>query len=144
MWFKNYRHFLDLKDRFSDELFSVVSCECGFKFLSPRPTMYEIGKYYENDNYDPHKENKLNKFDKFYRFIQKITIRWKYKYIIKFIKRGSLLDIGGGSGEFCDYLKKNEWDVSLQDFSNKARRLSIQRNIKSYSTLDVIENKNLI
>ena len=31
--------------------------------------------------------------------------------------------------------------MSLQDFSNKARRLSIQRNIKSYSTLDVIENK---
>ena len=93
-------------------------------------------------NHQNHRHlNLLFCFDKFYKLIQKLTIKWKYKYIIKFIKRGSLLDIGGGSGEFCNYLKKKKWDVSLQDFSNKARALSIQHNVKAYSSIDEIENK---
>ena len=38
------------------ETFIIVQCEnCGFKYLNPRPTITAIEKYYDVEEYHPHK-----------------------------------------------------------------------------------------
>ena len=86
-------------------VFDLVKCRCGLILLNPRPDSIEISKYYDK-TYLPHLGQKKTLFNRIYRFVQKLTFKWK----INILKRHSgdfynVLDIGGGSGTFCTYLK---------------------------------------
>lgn len=89
----------------SDDIFKLVKCECNFIYLNPRPDSNEISKYY-NREYIPHLIESKSYFDSLYTFVQKFTFKWKLKIIKKNSRKSkSVLDIGGGSGAFCEFLK---------------------------------------
>ena len=138
--------FIQITDRFGDESFQIVNCECGFKYLSPRPELNEISSYYEDGNYDPHRTYNKSFFEKVYGWVQKKALKWKFTHISKFVTSGSLLDIGGGSGEFCAYFKSKGWTTVLQDSSEKARKNANSADITAYGLLSDINNEkfNLI
>ena len=119
--------------------FQIVKCECGFVYLNPRPEESEISKYYSNDNYTPHQQNTVNIFDRIYKFVQLFTLRWKYRKISVFKKSGKLLDIGGGQGEFCNYMKNSGWDVLLQDNSELARDIAKNNGLDTIISLSSID-----
>jgi len=133
--------YIEVLDRFSCKSFQIVKCECGFKFLSPRPKFSGITYYYENDDYDPHRLENKSIFHTVYGWVQKIALRWKFKHISKFIRSGNLLDIGGGGGRFCSYFKSKGWRVSLQDNSSKARFLAQEADIETYTLLSEIQSQ---
>ena len=128
--FKNFIEVSDRLDFRNNKIFNIVKCECDFLYLNPRPTIEEISKYYKNSNYDPHKKNKKTFKDILYRFVQKLAISIKSNRIKKHISSGNLLDIGGGMGEFSEYMNNNGFSVTLQDnHSNYSGNLEFYNDI---------------
>jgi len=102
--------YLNLKDRFniSDDVFSLVKCECSFIYLNPRPNETEINKYYNTKDYSPH-----NKVTIFYKLAQHFSFKWKFNLIKKYAnKKNKILDYGSGKSEFSDYLNKRNFEVN--------------------------------
>jgi len=75
-------------------------------FLNPRPTIDEIGKYYEN--YHLHIDiSNLSWFEKQILLVETIgNARYKTKD-----KNNKLLEIGFGDGLFLEYMSNKKWDV---------------------------------
>ena len=126
-------------DRFDKKsLYDIVKCECGMRFLNPRVPADKIAKYYQHNSYQPHyKNNSL--VNLLYRIAQLFNNRFKLKTIKLFHNQGSILDYGGGDGQFANFMSKKNWNSKnyeplLQDISD----LSLNENeIKSHS-FDVI------
>jgi len=138
----NNTHFLDVKDRFRGESFVIVKCEeCNFVFLSPRPTIDEISAYYDSNEYDPHNINENSLFNTSYRFVQQWALRWKLSCIRKFRLNGSLLDIGGGTGDFCSFMSHKGWDTLMQDSSNRACQIAESNGINTVKNIADINVK---
>lgn len=134
-----FQNFIKVKDRFSlsrIENFQLVKCNCNFILLNPRPNSDEISNFYNHTDYDPHKKRNLSFYDIIYKLVQKIALKIKFSRIIKFKKKGELLDIGGGQGEFAIYMQNKGFSSTLQDnFSNYKGIL------KFYSNIDKLKNK---
>ena len=110
--------FITLNDRLnkSSQKFHLLQCTCGFIYLNPRPSSENIKHYYQSENYDPFIESTNPIWKTLYRYVQKISLSWKYKIIRRYIQGGRLLDIGGGKGDFADFMhEKEDWNVTLQD-----------------------------
>ena len=130
--------FLNTKDRFGLDEFTLVKCKCGFVFLNPRPESSKILDYYNHPHYHPHTTPSRT-----YRIVQKIALFWKKSILQKFIKSGKLLDIGGGSGEFCNYMSQFNWDVTLQDSLISNSVISKNSQVKTVSSLkELSEDSN--
>jgi len=134
-------HFINVLDRLSQKSkdYELVRCKCNFIYLNPRPDCKNISSYYRSSNYNPH--NKFNNYiwSKIYKYIQSIALRWKYKKIYNFITRGKLLDIGGGNGEFAEYMFTQGWQVVMQD---KISDISLENNsYKFVKNLNEINSK---
>ena len=114
---KNAHHFITLNDRLNktSQKYNLLQCRCGFIYLNPRPPSKEIHKYYRSLSYDPHTKLSNSMWKMFYRNVQQLTMRWKYSIIKQYYNKGSLLDIGGGKGEFAEFIHKKGWDVMMQD-----------------------------
>ena len=98
----DYKKIQDTHDL--NTFFNLSKCDCGFIFLNPRPDENEISKYYD-ELYLPH-TSKKSFFNMIYNLIQKVTFFWKWAILRKkSYKLNSLLDIGGGSGNFSKFLK---------------------------------------
>ena len=114
---KNASHFITLNDRLSKsaQKYTLVRCNCGFVYLNPRPSVEDIGQYYQSEDYDPHNNSLNGIWNSIYHFVQQLSLRWKYRIIRSYIQRGRLLDIGGGKGDFVEFIYDKGWDVTLQD-----------------------------
>ncbi|WP_373521230.1 class I SAM-dependent methyltransferase [Aquiflexum sp.] len=108
-------------------------------FTNPRPTLEEISKYYESEDYISH-QNKTNNFTNFlYKLVRKITIRNKVSLINQLNPtRGKLLDIGCGTGYFLKEASKQKWKVTGIEPNPVARELSIKKSIKVFESIEEI------
>ncbi len=123
----------------SKQDFSVCQCKsCGFKFTNPRPMAKDLGQYYESDEYISHSNTQKSMLDKIYQVVRKYTISKKVNLINSLSKKGNILDIGCGTGEFLNACKQNGWQVTGIEPGNKARTFAI----KQYS-LQVGEESDL-
>ena len=134
--------FITLTDRLTHNVqtFQLVKCECNFVYLNPRPDSHQISSYYQSSKYDPH--NTINKdgWAKMYRFIQQVTMRWKYNKIVSIKPSGRLLDIGGGNGDFAVFMASKGWDVVLQDTISKVVDRNIDKNFESVKDLHILKD----
>ena len=97
----------------ASEIFDIVKCQCDFIYLNPRPSVLEIGEYYESESYIPHRNS-----SSIYNFLQKIAFKWKYNKLIntKSVEDCRLLDFGSGSDKFLNYLSSmTNWDLYSYD-----------------------------
>ena len=117
-------------------IFNLVKCDCGLIFLNPRPDSVEISKYY-NEKYLPHVITKKNFFNRIYRFIQRFTFRWKVSIIKKYSGDFSnVLDIGGGAGGFCNYLKnKNKIAINFDPYLSDSSKFDLNKNVNKYDLI---------
>ena len=134
--------FLTLSDRLTDKLqtFQLVKCECNFVYLNPRPDSQQISSYYQSSKYDPHNIINGDGWGKMYRFIQQVTMRWKYNKIVSIKPSGRLLDIGGGNGDFAVFMASKGWDVVLQDTISKVVDRNIDKNFESVKDLHILKD----
>ncbi|MBF88074.1 MAG: methyltransferase [Candidatus Marinimicrobia bacterium] len=118
------------------EIFDIFECSrCKSRHTSPIPDEQEISRYYNSEEYRPHnlKSQKISDF--IYRTIRGIMIEKKRKWIRDFsgLKRGRLLDVGSGTGEFAASMRNNGWEVCCVESSKHIRSIA-----KENYSLDVI------
>lgn len=97
----------------SKELFTIQVCEsCTLRFTNPRPSLAEIGRYYETEEYISHTDAAApGLINRMYRRVRSYTLRRKRALIESFLPKGSMLDIGCGTGDFAGAMQKAGWQV---------------------------------
>lgn len=137
----DFEKFISCKDyTVSHEIFSIVKCKnCDLKFTNPRPTLVEIGKYYDSPEYISHSNSSKGIINSLYQRIRKYTISKKIKIIEELINKNQLrvLDIGCGTGEFLNACKNMGWETTGVEPGTNAREFAI----KNYS-LNVFKNED--
>jgi len=107
--------FKDIKDHsVSGENFAVWECGgCTMRFTQNIPDQEQIGRYYKSDAYVSHTDTKEGLVNRIYHFIRKITIRQKRNMLVSETgkSKGSILDIGCGTGAFLHEMQKTGWNV---------------------------------
>lgn len=94
--------------------FPVIKCNsCSFKFTGDCPPEKEIGQYYKSENYISHSDTSKGILARLYHLARTLMLRRKYNLVKKYtgLKKGTLLDIGCGTGYFPGYFKKHGWEA---------------------------------
>ena len=110
----------------SHKEFTIAECDsCKFKFTNPRPFEREIGGYYKSEDYISHSNTSKGFINSIYQSVRKYTIKKKVQLINSLNKKGRLLDIGCGTGEFLNMCQNNGWKTKGIEPSPEARRFGI-------------------
>lgn len=122
---------MDIRDHFlTGETFHLLICRrCGCGVTDPWPEGQEMDRYYQSRDYISHSASSKGIVNKIYLFIRKIAIRKKYRLVCNVAKRsrGSILDVGCGSGELLYLFKKKHWNVGGIEPDENTRRKAISR-----------------
>lgn len=87
--------------------------QCGLIFISPRPTYAEILNLYDHDQAHYSAESQISG-----AFMKRLFAKHNLRIIKKFIKNGSMLEIGAGAGYFLDEARKEGFEVNGIEFNN--------------------------
>lgn len=109
----------------------------------PQPSLENLSKYYENANYISHTDSKKTLFEKMYQFVKQIALKNKLKLINSLSKKGKILDIGAGVGDFLATLQKDGWQTIGYEPSPNARTIAKQKGISFVDSFSEIENHSL-
>lgn len=119
---------LKCRDHFvSGKEFFVYKCQaCNFLFTQDYPEENEIGAFYASDKYISHSDTSAGLSNKLYRLSRNVMLQRKRQLIerVTGLKKGSLLDIGSGTGYFVNVMKKAGWLTKGVEISEKARNFS--------------------
>ncbi len=135
---KNLKNYLTVKDNsVSKETFELLYDEnLDLLITSPQPAEDVLGRYYESDDYISHTDGKRSIFEKAYHFVKNIALKNKLSLINDLQKsRGSLLDIGAGTGDFLLVAKKNGWKTVGIEPSEKAKAIAQRKGVELRSNL---------
>ena len=90
------------------------------------PVESEMGRYYDSPAYLPHSDSNKGLMNRAYHLVRRIMLTRKSRLIKHScrLKRGSLLDIGTGTGYFPAYMLKKGWTVTAIEKSEQARRFA--------------------
>ena len=119
------------------EPFSLFRCSaCGFIFTQDHPDESSIGRYYSSDEYLSHNDTAKGISGRLYRFTRSIMLRRKRRMVEQMTgtEKGTLLDIGSGTGHFLGEMKRAGWEVKGIEINEKARQYSV-----SEQNVDVID-----
>jgi len=114
----------------SEEKFRLLKCNhCGFVFTYDPPEEDEINQYYLSEDYISHADRKSSLFDIIYHLVRGHMIRKKYNLttVICRKNRGTILDVGSGTGYFASFMQKKEWDATGVEISERARNYSVSK-----------------
>ena len=141
---ENAQLHIELKDLFlTQEPFKILECkDCGLLYTIPRPNKNEIGKYYKSDEYYSHQENKEGFIPKVYEKVKSINLKNKYTIATEKTRKGKILDIGCGVGDFLHTMEQHGWEGTGVEPSEEAKAIAKNR-IKA-QLLSSEEQENLI
>ncbi len=141
---ENAQLHIELKDLFlTQEPFKILECkDCGLLYTKPRPNKKEIGKYYKSDEYYSHQENKEGFIPKVYEKVKSINLKNKYTITTEKTRKGKILDIGCGVGDFLHTMEQHGWEGTGVEPSEEAKAIAKNR-IKA-QLLSSEEQENLI
>lgn len=135
--------YLKVKDHsVSGEEFELLLDEnLGLLKTHPQPAPENLGRYYESDDYISHTDGKRSFFEKIYHLVKQKALRDKIAIIENFQKgKGSILDIGAGTGDFLVTAKNSGWDVKGIEPSEKALNIAKNKGIEFISGIEKVEN----
>jgi 2-polyprenyl-3-methyl-5-hydroxy-6-metoxy-1,4-benzoquinol methylase len=126
----SFSNYLNVEDyTVSHREFTIQQCNsCYFLFTNPRPSEEEIGAYYQSQDYISHHDEAKDVMSKIYTSVRDYTIGQKVKMINEqSLKKGTLLDIGCGTGNFLGAIKENGWKVFGTEPDSGAREVASKR-----------------
>lgn len=142
----NKKHFLTVKDySVSKETFDLYYDETLDMLIThPQPSLENLGKYYESEDYISHTDNKRSLFEKLYHFIKSIALKNKLNLINSLQpNKGQILDIGAGTGEFLSVAKKDGWRAIGVEPSDKAKSIAINKGVLFVEKTSELENHSV-
>lgn len=121
----DYKVILKVKDcrcHITDDEFNLVQCKnCRLVYVNPRPAKEEINKFYPTEYYTV----KIPAF--LAKIITPLFELTPIRSVKKYRKKGRLLDLGCGTGNFLWEMKKRGFEVHGVDPSSQACELARQR-----------------
>lgn len=141
----NKKHFLTVKDHsVSKEIFDLYYDETlDMLITSPQPDLVNLGKYYESEDYISHTDNKRSLFEKAYHFVKNIALKNKLNLINgEQSRKGRILDIGAGTGDFLLTAKNDGWDTVGVEPSERAKNIAIQKGISFVNEISDLQNNS--
>src|SRR3970282_2277284 len=139
----NKKHFLTVKDySVSKETFDLYHDETlDMLITSPQPSLENLGKYYESEDYISHTDNKRSLFEKSYHFIKSIALKNKLNLINSLQpNKGKILDVGAGTGEFLSVAKNDGWQTIGVEPSEKAKAIAKRKGVSFVEQTSELEN----
>jgi 2-polyprenyl-3-methyl-5-hydroxy-6-metoxy-1,4-benzoquinol methylase len=138
----NFNKIIQCKDNtVSAELFNIVECtSCSFRFTNPIPDENEIVKYYKSENYVSHSDTRKGMINTIYHQVRKISLKKKLGLINELAKKGSLLDVGCGTGYFLKTCKEDGWLVEGTEPDPDARKIA--QGLTKFEISETIFTKN--
>jgi 2-polyprenyl-3-methyl-5-hydroxy-6-metoxy-1,4-benzoquinol methylase len=139
----NKKHFLTVKDySVSQETFDLYHDEeLDMLITHPQPSLENLGKYYESVDYISHTDSKRSLFEKAYHFVKSIALKNKLNLINSLQPdRGSILDIGAGTGDFLSVAKENGWHTIGVEPSDKAKAIAKQKGVSFVGETSELES----
>ncbi|TKK67222.1 class I SAM-dependent methyltransferase [Ilyomonas limi] len=122
---------LQVKDfTVSKEVFAVWQCsQCTLRFTQDAPAPGEVGKYYLSPHYISHTDTKQGVINQLYHAIRKFTLKKKRQLVQKVsgLQKGSLLDVGAGTGAFAHIMQEAGWNVMGLEPDETARQNAINK-----------------
>ncbi|WP_163398671.1 class I SAM-dependent methyltransferase [Flavobacterium fluviatile] len=141
----NKKHFLTVKDHsVSKEIFELYYDEnLDMLITSPQPDFENLGRYYESEDYISHTDNKRSVFEKAYHFVKNIALKNKLNLInLEQSKKGKILDIGAGTGDFLLTAKNDGWKTIGVEPSEKAKEIAKRKGISFVEEFSELENNS--
>ncbi len=102
----------------------------------PQPTPENLGKYYESEDYISHTDSKRSLFERAYQLVKTYTLKRKVHLIDSVGNKGSLLDIGAGTGDFLISAKRNGWKVHGSEPGTNASKKAASKGLSLQSTTE--------
>ena len=139
----NKKHFLTVKDySVSKETFDLYHDETlDMLITSPQPSLENLGKYYESEDYISHTDNKRSLFEKLYHFIKSIALKNKLNLINSLEpNKGRILDIGAGTGDFLSFAKNDGWQTIGVEPSERAKAIAKNKGVSFVQETSELEN----
>ncbi|HRA72821.1 MAG TPA: class I SAM-dependent methyltransferase, partial [Flavobacterium sp.] len=139
----NKKHFLTVKDySVSKETFDLYYDETLDMLIThPQPSLENLGKYYESEDYISHTDNKRSLFEKLYHFIKNIALKNKLNLINSLQpNKGRILDIGTGTGDFLSVAKNDGWQTIGVEPNERAKSIAIKKGISFVEQTSELEN----
>ena len=99
----------------SHQAFEIWQCtNCSLRFTQYAPDPLSVGNFYQSDNYISHTDTNKGIINKLYHFVRKATLKRKLHLIQQTtgIQKGTLLDIGAGTGAFVHSMQQAGWAVT--------------------------------
>ena len=127
----------------SSESFTLVyDKERKMYHTSPKPSLEKLPSYYQSEDYISHTDGKRSLFEKLYQLVKGITLSRKQNLLKSYLPtKGSVLDIGTGTGDFPVYLKKANWNVQGIEPDPGARNLATKKGVTVASSLKEISGE---
>ena len=141
----NKTHFLTVKDHsVSKETFDLYYDETLDMLIThPQPSLENLGKYYESEDYISHTDNKRSLFEKAYHFVKGIALKNKLNLInSQQAAKGRILDIGAGTGDFLIVAKNDGWQTVGIEPSDRAKGIAIGKGISFVENTTELENQS--
>jgi 2-polyprenyl-3-methyl-5-hydroxy-6-metoxy-1,4-benzoquinol methylase len=95
--------------------FEIWQCAgCTLRFTQDAPDAASAGDFYQSDNYISHTDTDKGLVNKLYHFVRKTTLQRKRKLVAQTtgLLRGTVLDIGAGTGAFAYTMQQAGWQVA--------------------------------
>lgn len=128
----NQQPFLTVQDHsVSQEIFNLYyDSNLDMLVTQPQPSLDQLGKYYESDDYISHTDSKRSLFEKAYHVVKSIALKNKLNLInFEQSAKGAILDIGAGTGDFLAVAKQNGWSTTGIEPSPKAKSIATTKGI---------------
>jgi 2-polyprenyl-3-methyl-5-hydroxy-6-metoxy-1,4-benzoquinol methylase len=140
----NKKHFLTVKDySVSKETFDLYQDDALDMLITfPQPSLANLGKYYESEDYISHTDNKRSLFEKSYHFIKSIALKNKLNLINSLQpNKGKILDIGAGTGEFLLVAKNDGWQTIGIEPSERAKSIALNKGVSIVELTTELEDQ---
>lgn len=144
MSFQNNIFFQKVRDySVSKEIFELHhNPEYDLLITFPKPNLEKLPSYYESEDYISHTDGKRSLFEIMYHLIKNIAIKNKVKLINAQSEKGTLLDIGAGTGDFLVVAKKDGWHTTGIEPSSKAKSIAITKGVSFADNLSSLESSS--
>ena len=99
----------------SNNEYLIVECnDCTLRLTQDVPDQAHIGDYYHSDNYISHTDSSKGLINWLYQSVRNITLKQKRRLVIRLSgkSKGSLLDLGSGTGSFASEMVTHGWKVT--------------------------------
>ena len=131
--------FLSTRDYMvSNESFDLMYDEGRDMLITqPRPSKTEIGKYYQSEEYVSHNDSRKGLVNLLYQTIKSYSLYKKERLVARLCgKKGSILDVGAGTGDFLAKAKHKGWKVAGVEVNEQARVRAKDKGLFLESSLD--------